>query len=499
MISTLSLHASHDAVTAIDTPLLALFLPSEASGAIALPDSLVGLDTAMHGALARTLARRDFRGGRDETLLVVGGASGVQRVLLVGLGKGETTRAMWRRAGAVAARAAAQLGTGAMHADALRATPEQVEGLIAGLALGAWRYTEQQAAPPEHDRRAPLTDATVLLRDEAASQQAFALGEALAAGQEVTRRLGMMPANVCTPDMFAQTAHEIAERHGNVEVSVLGRAELTEEKMGAFLAVAQGTPQEPRLVAMHYRGGAADDAPIVFVGKGICFDTGGISLKPGAEMEWMKFDMSGAGGVVGAMEAIARLKPACNVIGVVGATTNMPSGTAYKPGDVVRASNGKTIEVINTDAEGRMVLADLLVFVKRFKPAVVLDAATLTGAIVMALGHHAMGLFGPDAALVAEVQAAGERCGEPAWPLPVWDEYREQIKSQVADIRNTGGRPAGSITAALFLQEFVDGYPWVHIDVAGTAYSHSDLGWLPKGPTGTPVATFVEFVRGRTR
>ena len=185
------------------------------------------------------------------------------------------------------------------------------------------------------------------------------------------------------------------------------------------------------------------------------------------------------------------------MIGVIGATTNMPSGTAYKPGDVVRASNGKTIEVINTDAEGRMVLADLLVFVKRYKPAVVLDAATLTGAIVFALGHNAVGLFGPDAALVAEVQAAGTRCGEPGWPLPVWDEYREQIKSDVADVRNTGGRPAGSITAALFLQEFVDGYPWVHLDVAGTAYSQSDLGWLPKGPTGTPVGTFVEFVRGR--
>jgi leucyl aminopeptidase len=216
-------------------------------------------------------------------------------------------------------------------------------------------------------------------------------------------------------------------------------------------------------------------------------------------MEYMKFDMCGAAGVLGAFEAIARMKLKVNVVGVIGATTNMPSGTAVKPGDVVRSQLGKTIEVINTDAEGRLVLADLLSFVRRYEPAAVIDAATLTGAIVIALGHSAVGVFGSDAALVDEVLAAGQRASEPGWQLPMWDDYRELIKSDVADVKNTGGRAAGSITAAWFLKEFVEGFPWVHLDVAGTAYSETDLGWLPKGPTGTPVGTFVEFVRGRAR
>ena len=213
----------------------------------------------------------------------------------------------------------------------------------------------------------------------------------------------------------------------------------------------------------------------------------------------MKFDMSGAGGVMGAMEAIGRLKLPINVVGIIGSTTNMPSGEAVKPGDVVRASNGKTIEIINTDAEGRLVLADLLVFAKRFNPAIAIDAATLTGAIVIGLGGNAVGVFSTDKAAADEVLAAGVAAGEPGWPMPMWDEYKEQIKSDVADMKNTGGRAAGSITAALFLQEFVDGFPFVHLDVAGTAYSQSDLGWIPKGPTGTPVGTFVEFVRVRAQ
>jgi leucyl aminopeptidase len=213
----------------------------------------------------------------------------------------------------------------------------------------------------------------------------------------------------------------------------------------------------------------------------------------------MKFDMCGAAGVLGAMESIARLRLAVNVVGVIGATTNMPSGVAVKPGDVVRSQLGKYIEVINTDAEGRLVLVDLLSYVRRFNPAAVIDAATLTGAIVVALGHTATGVFGPDETLVQEVLAAQKRAGEPGWPLPVWDEYKELIKSDVADIKNSGGRAAGSITAALFLKEFTDSYPWVHLDIAGTAYSETDLVALPKGPTGVPVTTFVEFVRGRAR
>jgi len=216
-------------------------------------------------------------------------------------------------------------------------------------------------------------------------------------------------------------------------------------------------------------------------------------------MEWMKFDMCGAAGVLGAMEAIGRLELPINVVGLIGSTTNMVSGDAVKPGDVVQASNGKFIEIIKTDAEGRLVLADVLVYAKRFNPAAVIDAATLTGACVIALGHTATGVMGNDDAMVQEVLDAAKRAGEPGWPLPLWDDYKELIKSDVADIKNSGGRPAGTITAALFLKEFAEGYPWVHLDVAGTAYTESDLGTVPRGSTGVPVGTFVEFVRGRLR
>jgi leucyl aminopeptidase len=249
-------------------------------------------------------------------------------------------------------------------------------------------------------------------------------------------------------------------------------------------------------VAIEYGRGAKGEAPIVLVGKGLCFDTGGISIKPAERMEFMKFDMCGAAGVLGAMEAIARLGLKRNVVGVFGATTNMPSGVAVKPGDIVRASSGKTIEIINTDAEGRLVLADVLHWIKQYHPAAVIDAATLTGACVVALGNSTTGAMGNDDALMAEVIAASRRASEPAWQLPLTDEYKEQIRSVVADIKNTGGRAAGALTAAAFLNEFVD-YPWVHLDIAGTAYSESDLTIIPVGATGVPVGTFVEFVRGR--
>jgi leucyl aminopeptidase len=490
----LSLFVSHEAPAALDTPLLAVLCVQDP----VLSPTLAPIDAALGGALGRSFARRDFRGDRDETMLLVGGERGIQRVLLVGCGTASLARPAARRAAAIAARQAAKLGCGAMHLLLEGASDDAIEGLALGAAAGAWEYRDLRAPVPDKDRRAPLTSATILAPDRDGARDAFRAGAAVAEGQALARRLGIMPGNVCTPETFVEVGREIAERHG-MAVTVLGRAEMEREGMGSFLCVAQGTPQEPRLVTLEYRGAAADAPPVVLVGKGLCFDTGGISIKPAPDMEWMKYDMSGAGGVLGAMEAIGRLRPTVNVVGIIGATTNMPSGTAVKPGDVVRASNGKTIEIINTDAEGRLVLADLLVYASRFRPAATLDAATLTGAIVIGLGHHAVGLFGPDESLVEEVRRAGATAGEPGWALPLWDDYREQIKSDVADIKNTGGRAAGSITAAMFLKEFVDGYPWVHLDVAGTAYTQTDLGWIGRGPTGTPVGTFVEFVRGRAR
>jgi leucyl aminopeptidase len=334
--------------------------------------------------------------------------------------------------------------------------------------------------------------------DVAAAERPIGIANAMGHGYDLARRLAMMPGNLCTPDHLAETAREIGRRL-SIEVTVLGRRELEALRMGAFLCVAQGTPQDPKLITLEYRGGPAGAKPIALLGKGLCFDSGGISIKPAAGMEFMKFDMCGAAGVLGALEAVARLKLPLNVVGVIGATTNMPSGTAVNPGDVVKAASGKSIEVINTDAEGRLVLADLLDYVRRYEPTAIVDAATLTGACVIALGHVATGVFGNDQALIDEVLAAGERAGERGWQLPLWDDFQDSIKSDVADIKNTGGRPAGAITAAKFLQEFVGSTPWVHLDVAGTAYSETDLVAIPKGPTGVPVGMFVQFARGRAR
>ena len=489
---TLALSTRRGGLATLDTPLLVVPLGPGAR----VEGPLAELDTVMGGALARSLARRDFRGGRDETLHLAGAATGPQRVLLVGVAQGTEINSALRRAAAVAARQASRMGVGRLAWYAGAADARAAEHVAVGLTAGAWEYTDVKTPPKPDEARSPLTEAVLIVDDEAATRQGIAAGEAIGAGQSLARRLGMMPGNVCTPDLLAETAREIGGRYG-MAVTVLGRAELEAERMGSFLCVAQGTPEEPRLATLEYRKGAPGDKPIVLVGKGLCFDTGGISIKPAQGMELMKFDMSGAGAVLGAMEAIGRLELPVNVVGIIGATTNMPSGTAVKPGDVVRSQLGKYIEIINTDAEGRLVLADLLSYARRFDPAAVIDAATLTGAVVIALGHTAVGVFGPDDALVQEVLAAGRRAGEPGWPLPVWDDYRELIKSDVADIKNSGGRPAGSISAAMFLKEFTESYPWVHLDVAGTAYSESDLVTMPKGPTGIPVGTFVEFVRGR--
>jgi leucyl aminopeptidase len=490
----ISLSLSQSAPQSLDTPLLVVALGADD----ALPGALAELDSAsLGGSLGRTLSRRDFRGARDETLHVGGAERGVQRVLLVGTGKGKARAAALRRAASVAARFANKVGIAELSFYADGADAQAVEAIAVGLDMGAWRYTDLLTQPPESERRATRERATILAGADA--QSGLDVGTALAHGYAVARRLAMMPGNVCTPDTFVETANDIAQRLGGVKVSVMGRAEMEKEGMGSFLSVALATPEDPKLITLEYRGAGDDSKPVALVGKGLCFDTGGISIKPAERMEFMKFDMCGAAGVLGAFEAIARLKLKVNVVGVIGATTNMPSGTAVKPGDVVRASSGKTIEIINTDAEGRLVLADCLAYVKRFGPSAVIDAATLTGAIVIALGHNAVGVFGSDDALVQEVLAAGKRASEPGWELPMWDEYREQIKSDVADLKNTGGRAAGSITAALFLKEFAEGYPWVHLDVAGTAYSETDLVALPKGPTGTPTGTFFEFVRGRAR
>ena len=478
----------------LSTPLLAIALPAGAT----MSADLDAVNKATGGGFARAMARRDFRGGRDEVLHFAGAETGIQRVLLVGMGKVTDRVSALRRAGAIAARQASKLGVGALAFYAADLDAVSAEAAGVGIIAGGWDFRELKTPAPPEDQRAPLAQAVILAANPRVVQAGVAAAVAIGEGHSLARRLGMLPGNICTPDYLAQTARDIAQRHG-MSVTVLGRAEMQKEGMGALLCVAQGTPQDPKLIALEYKKGKPGSAPVALVGKGLCFDSGGISIKPAQGMEWMKFDMCGAAGVLGAMETIARLELPINVVGLIGSTTNMPSGTAVNPGDVVKSHLGKYIEVINTDAEGRLVLADVLSYARRYKPAAVIDAATLTGAVVIALGHSATGVMGTDDALVQEVLEAAKRAGEPGWPLPLWDDYKELIKSDVADIKNSGGRPAGSITAALFLKEFAEEFPWVHLDIAGTAYTESDLGTVPRGPTGVPVGTFVEFVRGRAR
>jgi leucyl aminopeptidase len=470
---------------------------------VALPENPVlsalgDLDAMVQGALTRSIEMKDFRGSKDEMLHLSGVAKGPRRLLLIGMGAVTDRRASLRRAATLAGRNAHRLGVGDMAWYSEQLTPEEIEAVTVGLIAGSWEYIDLKSPPPEAERKKPLERAVILTTNTDDSRRGLSGGQAIGEGHSLARRLGMMPGNLCTPEYLAQTAADIAKRYA-MDITVLGRREMEAEKMGSFLAVAQGTPQDPKLIALEYKGGRPNAKPIVLVGKGLCFDSGGISIKPAQGMEFMKFDMCGAAAVLGAFEALGRIQPTVNVVGIIGATTNMPSGTAMNPGDVVKAQNGKSIEIINTDAEGRLVLADCLSYAKRFDPDVVIDAATLTGACVIALGHTATGVFSGDDALIGEILAAGKRAGEPGWPLPLWDEYKDLIKSDVADVKNSGGRPAGAVTAAMFLKEFAEGYSWAHLDIAGTAYSESDLVTIPKGPTGVPTGTFIEFIRGRVR
>jgi leucyl aminopeptidase len=477
-----------------ETPLLALAV---ARGP--LPNSLAKLDEATGGALGRLISSGDFSGKRDE-LAVVYPPGPAARILLVGLGKPEeVNRGSIRRAASTAAKRARSIGVphAAFHLPGESrgsVSPQEAGQAIAeGLAQGVWQFNELKRPPEE--KKPTLERVDVLSPTETeATTKGHAVGAAIGAGQALARGIQVLPGNVCTPTYVARTASEIASRYG-FAITVLDKAAIVKEKMGALLAVAQGSSEEPRFIALEYKG--AERAPVVLIGKGVTFDTGGISIKPAQNMEEMKYDMSGAAAVLGTFEALGRLRPPVHVVGLIPSTENMPSGTAVKPGDVITSLSGKTIEVINTDAEGRLILCDALTYAKRYQPACVIDIATLTGAIVVALGHSATGLMGSDDALIEDVRAAGERAGERVWPLPLWEEYRDLMKSDIADVKNAGGRPAGSISAGWFLREFVDGFPWAHLDIAGTAYTDRDEPIRVKGPTGVGVRLFTEFVLGR--
>src|SRR5256884_89763 len=471
----------------IETPLLALLV---AQG------SLAGIDASVE----RAVATGDYKGKKDETLLVYG-AGKAQRIMLVGVGKpAEITRSAIRRAAAIAAKRARSVGTKtfalaiAKEARGGLGAAELAQVAIEGVAQGGWQFTELKKHPEDPK---PELEAVELVVDRADQEQAEAgrrRGEAIAAGYLLTRNLQMQPGNICTPRYLAEQAQALGKTYG-FTVTVLDLAQIKKEGMGALIAVAQGSAEEPRFIVLEYKGGTG--APVMLIGKGVTFDSGGISIKPAQNMEDMKFDKSGATAVLGAFDVLGRLKPKINVVGLIPATENLPSGTAIKPGDVVKSHLGKTIEIINTDAEGRLILCDALSYARRFKPAAAIDAATLTGAVVIALGHHAIGMLGNDEVLLAEVRDAGERAGERCWPLPLWDDYRELLKSDVADIKNSGGRAAGTIAGAWVLREFVASFPWVHLDIAGTAYLESEGAGHAKGPTAVGVRLFTEFILKR--
>ena len=471
----------------LDTPLLALLA---AQGSV----------PKLEANLERAIASGDYNGKKDETLLIYG-AGKTERILLVGVGKAnEITRSAVRRAAAVAAKRARGLGTKtfslavAKEARGSLGAAELAQVLIEGTAQGGWQFTELKKQPEDPK---PEIESVELVIDAADKEEAEAgrrIGDAIAAGYLYTRNLQMQPGNVCTPSYLAEEARKLAAVHG-FKATILDKAQIKKEGMGALLAVAQGSAEEPRFIVLEYGGGSG--APVALIGKGVTFDSGGISIKPAANMEDMKFDKSGATAVLGAFEVLGRLKPKINVVGLIPATENLPSGTAMKPGDVVKSHLGKTIEIINTDAEGRLILCDALSYARRFKPVAAIDAATLTGAVVIALGHHAIGMLGNDEPLLAEVREAGERAGERCWPLPLWDDYRELLKSDVADVKNSGGRAAGTIAGAWFLREFVDSFPWVHLDIAGTAYLEGEGADHAKGPTAVCVRLFTEFLLKR--
>jgi len=363
----------------------------------------------------------------------------------------------------------------------------------AALCLDWSNYRYTATRPPKEDDRAPLESASFF----APAEMQGALDEAasMARGFRRSRNLGDLPPNICTPAYLAAQAGEIAASYANVSVEILDVEAMTKLKMAALLAVGQGSANPPQLIVMKYQGKDDESRPHVLVGKGITFDTGGISLKPGLNMEQMKFDMGGAASVIGAFEAVVDMQLPINVICIVAAAENMPDGKAYRPGDVLTSMSGKTIEILNTDAEGRLVLCDALTYSKRFNPAAVIDVATLTGACVIALGHHASAIMSKHDDLADELLQAGRDAVDRGWRLPLWDDYQSQLKSGFADMKNVGGMPAGSVTAGCFLSRFTDGQRWAHIDCAGTTWKWGG----EDGSTGRPAGLLAQYLINQAR
>ncbi len=490
--------SSADAVSR-DTPLLVLPV-HESEDEADVHKAEVVAPAGLSEMIAGACPAEDLRHKAGESAFVYLNESGPRRVLLLGAGKpSKFDLEATRRFTGHAVRAAESLGVPALTAYlGSRVSADAVQAATEGAVLAAWRFTEMKS--PDADGPVDVTDFEVMVdpddldEGEAGVQAGSAVGRAA----NFARTLQSRPGNVATPSHLADEASRMAGECG-LEVTVLGPDELEAERMHALLSVAQGSEQEPRLIVLHHKGGGNSEAPLVLVGKGLTFDAGGISIKPAKGMEEMIFDMSGGAAVIGAMQAIAELNVPLNVVGIVPSSENLINGRAMRPGDIIGSREGKTIEVVNTDAEGRLILADALSYAQSLEPAAIVDCATLTGSVVIALGHHAAAVFSTDEDLADELREAGDRSGERCWPLPLWDDYRRQIDSQVADLVNVGGRPGGSITAACFLKEFVGECRWAHLDIAGTAYGEGELSYQRKGAAGFPTRLLVDWVRSRAR
>ncbi len=471
-----------------------------------LPSGLASLDRSAGGPIRAVLANRDFSGKAGETLLVypTSTRSRCKRILLLGLGNAASVDAeSLRRA---AGRAVSQAGGKRAGRVALMLTDpklagdlDNVQALAEGAVLAGYRFDDYRGKRDSDS--GPVRSFSLLLGREAPAREARAAasrGTILAESQNVARQLSNEPANFLPPVELARAARSVARETG-LKVRVLDVAQLKRHKMGAILAVGGGSVHEPRLIVLEHRPSGSQPAgkrPFCMVGKGITFDSGGISIKPSAGMDEMKHDMSGAATVVGAMRACALLDLPYPVVGVIAAAENLPSSTAYRPGDIVTAMSGKTIEVLNTDAEGRVVLADALHYARtEFDPCAMVDLATLTGACMVALGRFATGLFGNHPQLSELVRTAGDSVSERVWPMPLLPEHKDEIRSQVADIKNAGVRHAGASTAAAFLWHFAEDTPWVHLDIAGTGWTSKTGPYQPRGATGVGVRLLLELLR----
>ena len=455
----------------------------------------LAIDARLDKALTSALKSGDLARKAGSTLLLRG-TGGIGRFLLVSVGEGDTVSEKHYQD---AARAAVRVVTGTGAAEAIsclheapvtqRELPWRLSQAVLIAREATYRFEHYKSGKESTPVQLAELGFAVSKEDTAAARTTIERMSAVADGIDLTKDLGNTPGNVCTPTYLAEQARKLSRRL-RLKCEVLDQKQMAALKMGALLAVSRGSAQPPKLIVLQYAGGAPKQAPVVLVGKGITFDTGGISLKPAAEMDEMKYDMSGAGTVLGVLQAVAQMKLKINLVGVIAAAENMPSGTATRPGDIVTTMSGQTVEILNTDAEGRLVLCDALTYVERFKPSAVIDIATLTGACVIALGHHHAGLFSSDDSLAERLGTAGRDMGDTCWRMPLDDAYQESLRSPFADMANIGGRAGGAITAACYLARFAKAYPWAHLDIAGVAWKSG----AAKGATGRPVGLLTRYL-----